>query len=350
MRIILFAQWPTNIGNEIINRGARACLKKAFPEAWIFEVSLFPNYIATFRGFWVLVDLIGQKLGRMGSHLSLYAINRMETSPLKGKVVNISELMDPDLVVFTGVILDSFLACVWEVLYKLKKKGVPIVFFGASGGYRGLQDSKVMTWVESKLKKLKPEKLFLFSRDSETYERYADYFEFSYDGICPAFFIDEWYTPPKTQEEFVVAVFDRIPEPKINTVYKIIRAHHNVLESPYSGFVKNLGSLLLATKAGGLKRGNTLVSHVLEDYLFLYANAKEVHSDRIHACVAALAYGRPARLYISSPRVGLFDKVVNGDITKELVTVNRSRLEAEKEKLVSILREELRRTVDDSRK
>jgi len=103
----------------------------------------------------------------------------METSPLKRKVVNISEVMDSDLVVFTGVILDT-----------LEERG-PDSLLRASGGYRGLQESKVMTWVEGKLKKLKPEGLFPLFRDSEAYERYGDYFEFSYGGVCPAFFIDE---------------------------------------------------------------------------------------------------------------------------------------------------------------
>ena len=81
------------------------------------------------------------------------------------------------------------------------------------------------------------------------------------------------------------------------------------------------------------------MSDCINDYLFLYANAKEVHTDRVHACVAALAYGNPAKLYYRTRRAYLFRKVVDGDIMSNLVTANLNKLNKEKKKMILRLKE-----------
>ena len=73
--------------------------------------------------------------------------------------------------------------------------------------------------------------------------------------------------------------------------------------------------------------------------MFLYSNAKEVHSDRVHACVAALAYGIPARFYYDTPRAGLFDKVLKEDISKKVTTIDQDKIRREKERQILALRE-----------
>ena len=98
-------------------------------------------------------------------------------------------------------------------------------------------------------------------------------------------------------------------------------------------------SIILSHRATRrFKNPNILISDCLEDYLFLYSNAKEVHSDKVHACVAAFAYGTPARLYYDTPRAKLFDKVIDEDIRKKIIHVNKDKLEKEKKKQIIKLR------------
>jgi len=82
---------------------------------------------------------------------------------------------------------------------------------------------------------------------------------------------------------------------------------------------------------------NTLISDIPEDYLTLYANTKATYSDRVHACVATLAYGNPARLYSNTPRSLLFDRVGITDIRDKVVYPDLKRLKREKEKQVEFL-------------
>ena len=57
------------------------------------------------------------------------------------------------------------------------------------------------------------------------------------------------------------------------------------------------------------------------DYLLLYANAKEVYSDRVHACIPTLSFGNKCRLYSDSPRIALFENVGLSNIKDELVGI-----------------------------
>jgi hypothetical protein len=68
------------------------------------------------------------------------------------------------------------------------------------------------------------------------------------------------------------------------------------------------------------------VSDTLKDYPFLYVNAEEVHSDRIHACVPALVYGNKIKFYHETPRKYLFDSILNDNPQKSLCSVDDERL------------------------
>ena len=54
----------------------------------------------------------------------------------------------------------------------------------------------------------------IFSRDSETYESYRDLFEHSYNGICCAFYIPEYFQSWELDmEPYVVFNFEQYREP-----------------------------------------------------------------------------------------------------------------------------------------
>jgi superfamily II DNA/RNA helicase len=84
---------------------------------------------------------------------------------------------------------------------------------------------------------------------------------------------------------------------------------------------------------------SVLISDIPDDYLNLYANAYAVYTDRVHACIATLSFGNLARLYSSSHRNSLFEKVGAEEIEKRLVKLDQDRLNIEKEKHLSFLRE-----------
>jgi hypothetical protein len=84
---------------------------------------------------------------------------------------------------------------------------------------------------------------------------------------------------------------------------------------------------------------DTLISDIPDDYLNLYANAYATYSDRIHACIATLSFGNLAKLYSTTHRASAFERVGVGEIKKKLVKLDQDKLNIEKEKQISFLRE-----------
>ena len=195
---------------------------------------------------------------------------------------------------------------------------IDIIFLGAGGGN---YEASTQNYVKKILNKIKP--LAIISRDSDAYKLYSEFAKFSYDGIDCGFFINDWYNPPKINDSYVAVSFDKIDEPRLDISKKIIRLHHKQFYNKEEFF----------------QQPNTIISDDPKDYLTIYSNAIETHTDRVHACVASLAYGIPARLYFNSPRAKLLDKVIDKDITKELVKVDSNMINKKKIEQINILKE-----------
>lgn len=99
------------------------------------------------------------------------------------------------------------------------------------------------------------------------------------------FFISDYFkTTELSLGNFDVHTFDKIIDSiKSNKNNLIIRTHH----SPWYAHRKYL------------KENNTLISECPDNYLNLYANAAVMYSDRVHACVAVLAFGVEEKLTLS---------------------------------------------------
>ena len=187
MRIILFKTWLTNIGNGFIDKGAKVCLEKAFPEAEIIEVSGFPNLIAAKRGLGLvgfMASTIRKRHGKFRRRFLEFRMKRIEDNPQMNNIINIGELVNADLAVLPGCMLDYNLDIYMKTLKKVRERGIPLIFLGAGGSD---YTSETQTWVKGYFKKLSP--TALFTRDSEAYKCYSDRFEASYDGIDCGFFI-----------------------------------------------------------------------------------------------------------------------------------------------------------------
>lgn len=338
MKILLLRTWLTNIGNGFIEKGAEVCIRRAFPNSDIIEVSGFPNYVGYYDGLGIKSQLLGtSRFERFKKRL--YKLNKETT------LVNIAEIInDVDVAILAGCILDTTLVKYMPTLRKLQENDVPILFIGAGGSSYTTSTSEC---VQKIINELKP--VALLTRDTVAYNLYSRYFDFSYDGIDCGFFINEYHYPPKAKEPFVVATFDSRKEPKIMSNYPIIRAYH---EPFYYANMHNilfrisaeLSTMILGRHYKKIPHKECIViSDNIKDYLFLYANAEEVHSDRVHACVAALSYGKRAKFYADTPRAALFDKLLDKEITDGLSSLSRCKLEDEKEKQVSALKEAISR-------
>jgi len=327
MRIVLLKTWLTNIGNGFINKGAGVCLRKAFPDADIIEFSLFPQYTAMQSGL---------------KNVFQFRYGTIRAIPGEQRIVNVLNLFkEADLVVVPGAILyKNWIPTFMKILQKGNNE-TSVVFLGCGGS----PNPEEIGYIKDRLRAIKCRLKALFSRDTETFDYYSDIFDFSYDGIDCGFFVSDWYRPPRCDEEFIVATFDKIKEPKLNSKYKVIRLSHSSLGTPFAGFIREMYSTISCARINIWRKDNTFFSDSLEDYLFFYANAKEVHSDRVHACVAALSYGVPARLYYSTHRAKLFEKVLGDageNITKKIVCIDHDKLEKEKMGLINALKELLK--------
>lgn len=339
MGIIYLKDWPTNIGNTFIHLGSMQCLRTALPEAQInvlgglgrrlLDASATSRYQKAFQYYAHFAPLVEGKLkkGKYSISEDHYQKIFCRTERNIENFYDISFGMQAEFVVVSGCILNNQLGLFSKSLMYHRKKNRKIILNAVGGD--SYSQAEVKT-VQSYLKELKP--YAFISRDHESFKNYQEFAEYSYDGIDAAFFISDYFKPPKLQlPQYVVLCFDSQSEPKINLDYDIVRTSHYAY--PFS-----------VSRAKKIyKKNNLMVSDNPTDYLTLYGNAKELHSDRVHACVAALSLGKPCKLYSKTKRRLILDRVNLGDITKRLTVLNLEMINKEKKKQINFLKEVLDR-------
>jgi hypothetical protein len=331
MKILILRTWLRNIGNGIIDKGCRAAIERAFPEAEIYETSGYPFVSADQKESGEFKELF-QLLGSFGRKLESKIRKRKQ---YLDNMFNISDhISDIDLAVLPGCVLYEFaLRPYMKIVDNLRRRDVPLLLLGVGGGdYEPESVKFVSNWLQD----VSP--AGLITRDSEAYSQYSEIVENAHNGIDCGFFINEWYTPPDSHRTFKAATFDKTKESEINGQL-IVRPDHNPLgdSRPYESILLTLKNRIF--RKSGFHKENALVSDMIEDYLYVYANAEETHSDRIHACVPALAYGNKARFYIDTPRDQLFDNILIEDIGKELVELSPGQIESKKQEQVQTIQE-----------
>jgi hypothetical protein len=86
------------------------------------------------------------------------------------------------------------------------------------------------------------------------------------------------------------------------------------------------------------RRKNVMVNDTPFPFLELYSQARLTLSNRMHACVAAAAYGNHAMLFSQSPRIRLLERLGLENIQRNPVKLDPTYLECEKRELVQFLR------------
>ncbi len=348
--VLVSGFWGQNIGNAFFNLGGRWLLEQSLPSG--VEVTWFqdqPGY-RTFNN---------QAKGNPRNDAGLIA------------------QLDIDYLVLQGPMLTQTFRALWEPTFAaLRDRGVKIVLLSA-GLFRYTEDE--IREATAFLRAYPP--AIITTRDSETFKHVATLAPHTYDGIESAFCVPDAFTPPALHAPATVAVcFDRYPEPDFQvsrtSAPRLPGKHafefdgtHWEWSSPrlptalasLGPRAAYLGTLLdrreLSSTLGRwdvlrpehrtapfvgwkvFKRPGSVASDEPFTYLTTYAHAELTLSDRVHACVAAIAYGRPAMLFTSTPRAHLFDRVGLEGIREAPVCLPEARRVAERDALVSFLRE-----------
>lgn len=304
-----------NLGNGFLDIGAWYQLGNVCPDAEIISISnTFPSKRYLF----------GNPTGML--------------LPGKNKsgAFDLRMCFDADYIVFTAACLaDYWFKMNAELIEWVIKTQIKVVILGASGS-----DSGSFDYDNSEQKRIrdivKKTNFFLMtSRDQATFDNYADLAQYSHNGVDCAMFLNEAFQPSEMNiGRFDVFTFDAMKEPEIKTNRRVLRLCHKV------SWIDSFCRMLRHPKRI-LQLANTMdwASEFPEDYLHLYANCDTVHTDRVHACVAALIFGNRARYYGKSPRYGLLPRVLQGaDITKETVSLDLNYVAGEKQKQLDFLK------------
>jgi hypothetical protein len=307
--------WPTNIGNAFIDKGSLYSLKLANPNANIYFASEMPQWFYYF------------------------------SNKNYSKAFNLASVIKSDYIVISGMMLcEEFVKLYESVVSKAIKNGAKFIINGGGGEK---YDPQEVSAVRNFLKRCPP--LAFISRDDVSFKNYQNLAKYSYNGIDVGFFISDCFPAANLNlSNFAIFNFDQSifrelfsENNKIKKELKsqisedciIINTYHSCW--PKTRFKDLIISLFFADRY--IYQANTLISDIPEDYLQLYANAKATYSNRVHACIAALSYGKKSRLFSRTKRALLFDRIGLRNIQKELVEIDINKFQQEKNKQVEFL-------------
>lgn len=349
---MVYGFWAQNIGNAFFNVGGRWILDQVFGEGNVSEIQDQPGY-RTFH-------------------------NQSKGNP--STAFQLIERLDVDYVVLQGPMFTTTFRALWAPAFKaFRERGVKVILLSAA--FFRYTEEEIRSATEF-LAEYPP--AMISTRDAKSYELVKDVCEHTYNGIDSAFFVPKAYTPVKLVGDPYVAVnFDQYPEPRIHVAPDQASLGSNGktdvsfealgqwwgLQNPklQTWFSKAgqwqcyLGAKIdfrsLPDRVGSYEivrpehrsnphmtwkiygRKNGIVSDEPFTYFSVYANAELTISDRVHACVATLAYGKPAMLCHPTPRGHLFARVGLEDVRVRPVLLDQEMVEGERQKEVEFLKQ-----------
>ena len=334
MNIGLFTSvFFNNIGNGFIDLGAEETIKAVMPEnSQIIKLSQCANFAASLgKSFLIKENLFIRWLWEhFVQHFEKKVHDRTYNAISTLDVFSPAKIVKMDYLILPGCILtDSFFTIYGRFLEEKKSQGCKFIFLGASGNYYTNKEVKIVkTWLE----KLKPYAIMF--RDSVAHNYYKDFSNNVYNGIDNVFFVNRLNLPlvETTMDPYVVLNFDL---PKHNHFKKELAerfADRNIIYTDHKPYPY--------IKVSSLAKKNILCSDYPLDYLYIYRNVTETHSDRVHACIPTLAFGNKVQLYSDSPRIALFENV--GIDIKELkkrpISLDSAHLEKLQNEQISFLK------------
>ena len=347
---LVYGFWGQNIGNAFFNVG----------------------------GKWILENTFGPRVSEIQDQPAYRTFHRKHSGN-PPKDFGLLKHLATDYVVLQGPMLTTSFRAIWEPTFKaLKQRGVKIILISA-GLFRYTPEE--IEAARSFLKDYPPD--VLSTRDARTYEHVHDLSPLSYSGIDSAFFWPRAYEPVKLEiDPYITVNFDQYPEPNIvvskeplaeNLVHYADHRfesldRHWALKQP--GLLKKfaaagqwqcyLGARLdwrrLPEQVDGLnvmrpehrfnphvtwkvyRQVGAIASDEPFTYFSIYSQTQLTISDRVHACVATLAAGKPAMLCHPTPRAYLFERLGLNEIRQRPMTLDLEMLKREQEAELEFLR------------
>ncbi|MCC4214255.1 polysaccharide pyruvyl transferase family protein [Leeuwenhoekiella parthenopeia] len=277
------------------------------------------------------------------------------------------EWQNADLHILSGPMVMALLKTEYKAaIENIKRKGSNYAILSCSCS--GL-DGEPLNQIRKFLKAYPP--IAFASRDPETYEKFKDYVPNAYNGICTAFLVNKLLKVDtlKLDKEYFVSSFYRNPEPKFisdkakpqiedvtlkerkgyipGLPWKINR-HLEI----YDDIAENLGDLKIvrtvqqvSNKSNNFnfKYPNSYITLNPINFLSAFKGANFTISERVHACAVTLAFGKPARILIDSPRCGIFERFdldhTSNDRIMKPSTVFFNKIDTEMDLLAKYIRE-----------
>lgn len=282
-----------------------------------------------------------------------------------------------DLYCFSGPILNAtFMKHYAPLIERISGRGAAYMLLSIHGS-PGLA---IHDEIKSFLRKYPP--IAFSSRTRQTFDKYRDAVDEPYNGVCAAFFVS-LVCPVASLDadhDFVVYSFYSRLEPRVsfsidgNGTIDLNSVQVSDSATPLWRFSRHFewlrrlpscsGSFQIVRPAHDLSykfshlnfaKPNSFLSYNPLSYLSLYSGGALTVSDRVHACVAALSYGKPAVLVGKWDRAALFDRLQLRKDGVCYLAPGRDQLEDEYERFTSWLGRRLeqflrsRRTIDAKR-
>jgi hypothetical protein len=344
--------WGQNIGNAFFDIGGKWVLEQVFGAGRVAFIQNQPGY-RTFN-------------------------NQAKGNPRRD--FGILKELDVEYIAHQGPLLTVNYRSLWaETFRALQARGTKIILLGAA--LFRYSDEEIRA-AKAFVDEIRP--VVIATRDSRTYGIVKDWAPHVHDGIDSGFFAPKVCTPFRlATPRYVTCNFDRFPEPSMD-VWRAddakrgaapfdfeILDHRWRLQIPalQMFFAKRgkaqayLGHLLdrrrLPETVAGCRvvrpehrfnphvtwkiyqHPNAVASDEPFTYFTVYANTALTLADRVHACVATLAYGKPAMLFTPSPRAALFERVGLADIKRRPVSLDPDYLEEQRQAELVFLRRAL---------
>lgn len=323
---------PSNVGNGFFYLGLEHSLLRAIPDANIIYAP-FPA-----QNPFGLSDAQFRQSFQLQDHLDDY-----------------------DVLVIAGPVLDQDFPYHFGHIMRAAKRAGKQIWLLSCGARK--YDTAEFDACSELLADVQPD-LFQ-SRDGDTFSAYARFAARAYDGVCFAFYVSEFLENKvlAVDRQYCTVCLDFTHEPNLEKSVQYRGGRAPKLQrqfapprttSAYSKFrmlaQRNLPSTfsnLLVVRPSHrpirhsrhiFHKCNSFADYEPQSYLHLYANTEFTLTDRLHAAVATLAFGRPAHLALRSNRVRLLDSAGCGDALSGFVCANLDQLGEMKERQLDWLR------------
>jgi len=325
----------TNIGNLFIDIGTNIAFQKAIHKMGgdynLIGVGGYNCFYSATKNLSYL-NPIWHTLFRFGEkHISKDKVVAQEGLLDDKNAFALFPEIDSHIFIIPGCVLTIPFIRIYGNLIKkaAQKKESKIVFYASSGD---IYSNREVSHVKKFLEDIKP--YAIVARDNVAYENYHDYATHSYNGIDAGFFTNylELDKIGLDLTDYVVLTFDKYQNKRLAEDLQA-----NELADKEILFCSHVPVPELDLYGVPRYKGKYLISDNPLDYILLYSNAAEVHTDRVHACVISLSHGTKCKLYSKSPRIELFKSIGVSDVSKgERIDQNKIRmLEEEQIKFIS---------------